>query len=332
MTGRPTIDELRTRIDSAIERYLGERRAAVGEAIDLIDEIDRVVTSGGKRLRPMLCYWGFRAGGGDDDQRIVRAAVGFELLHTFAIVHDDIMDSSTERRGHPTSFARMGMERALLTGDLALVLADGAVGGSGFPPEVLGPALASYGEMQQRVIAGQYLDIAATEVDELEARRIATLKSGSYSIEGPLVVGALLAGPDEAVVSALHAAGSAVGEAFQLRDDVLGMFGDPAVTGKSADADIRDGKRHYLYAATRARLPDDDRDRFEARWGASDLSADEIAWLREAVDSSGARGAAEELIEGLHSRALKELAGADIPAEARSALEELFGAAIDRRA
>lgn len=325
-------DELRARIDSAIERYLAERRAAIPEATDLIDEIERVLTAGGKRVRPLLCYWGFRAGGGNDDQRIVRAAIAFELLHTFAIVHDDIIDSSPERRGHPTSFAQLGMERALLAGDLALVLADGALQGSGFPTEVLGPALTSYGEMQQRVISGQDLDVVKIEVDEPQARRIARLKSGSYSIEGPLVVGALLAGTDEAIVDALRAAGSAAGEAFQLRDDVLGMFGDPVITGKSADADIRDGKHHHLYAATRQRLSGDDRERFLTRWGANDLTADEVAWLRAAVDSSGARAATEGVIEELHARALKELAGADIPAEARSALEELFDAAIDRRA
>jgi geranylgeranyl diphosphate synthase type I len=328
-TGDP--EELRGRIDAALGTFIAERRVELAEAGDLLDEIERVVAAGGKRLRPTFCYWGYRAAGGEEDPRIVRAAITFELLHTFALVHDDIMDSSAERRGEPTSFAQLGLERALLVGDLALVLADSALLRSGFDAEVVNRAYGSYAAMQQQVIAGQYLDVAAFEgIDTSTARRIAWLKSGSYSIEGPLVVGALLAGANDELGATLRRVGGSAGEAFQLRDDVLGLFGDPATTGKSIEADIRDGKKNILYAMTVERVPATERDRFVARWGAEGLETDEIESLRALVESSGARAATEELIRELTSNAIAELDRAPIADEARGALSELIGATVDR--
>lgn len=327
----PSPERLRGDIDRALRAYLAARRVETPEISELLEELERVVAAGGKRLRPMFCYWGYRAATGEDGDAIVRAAISFELLHTFALIHDDIMDSSTERRGHPTSFALLGLEQALLAGDLALVLADAALWEAGFQPGIVGRAYESYSVMQQQVIAGQYLDVAATDaMDVPAARRVARLKSGSYSVEGPLVVGAALAAAPEATTAALRRFGSAAGEAFQLRDDLLGLFGDPSVTGKSADADVIDGKRNFLYAATAERAGADDRARFVARWGAPGIDPDEIAWLRNLVESSGARAEAERLVHELHDAALTALGAASLPQDARAALADLLAAAIDR--
>lgn len=319
-------------IDERIRAFLQERRTAVGEAGELIAEIERVVVAGGKRLRPAFCYWGFRAAGGPDCEEIVRLTTAFELLHTFAIVHDDIMDSADERRGQPTTVASLGMERALLVGDLALVLADSAFWGSGFSPQTLCTAFAEFTEMREQVIAGQFMDLEAhgMAIDETHARRIAVLKSGSYSIEHPLSIGARLADPDVALLDALRRFGRPLGEAFQLVDDVLGVFGDQAATGKPVDSDIREGKRNVLFAKTVELLDGSDERFFQERWGQPDLSGDEVSKLRSLIESSGARRATETLIAELEVAAGEALKEAPVAPEARGPLEELMKSAITR--
>lgn len=299
----------------------------------LIDEIARVVEAGGKRLRPAFCYWGYRAGSGEHGDEIVAIAASFELLHTFAIVHDDIMDSATHRRGIPSTVARLGPAQALLVGDLALVLADAAFWSSGFPPDILRDAFAHFTTMREEVIAGQHLDIAASgrEVDEAQARRIARLKSGSYSIEHPLAIGARLAGAPKHVLEGLSHFGRPLGEAFQLRDDLLGLFGDPATTGKPDDSDIREGKRHVPFALALARAGDDDRAELLALWGGGDaLGTDDVERLRRLVEDSGARAATEALVAELSQEAATTLETIEMPPEARAALEELIAAAVTR--
>jgi geranylgeranyl diphosphate synthase type I len=320
-------------VDERIRAFLGERRTAIPEATALIDEIERVVSAGGKRIRPAFCYWGYRAAGGPDRPEIVRLTIAFELLHTFAIVHDDIMDSADERRGQPTTVALMGMERALLVGDLALVLADSAFWASGFSPETLCTAFAEFTEMREQVIAGQYMDLEAHDIaiDEAHARRIANLKSGSYSIEDPLLIGARLADPDEVLLDALSAFGRPLGEAFQLVDDLLGVFGDKVATGKPVDSDIREGKHNVLFAKTVELLEGDDASFFTQRWGGgSDLSDDDVVKLRSLIDVSGARSETQALIDDLAADAAKALEEAPVAPVARAALEELMGSVITR--
>ena len=320
-------------IDERIRAFLHERRSAVPEAAALIDEIDRVVSAGGKRIRPAFCYWGYRAAGGPDRPEIFRLTTAFELLHTFAIVHDDIMDSADERRGKPTTVALMGMERALLVGDLALVLADSAFWASGFSPEILCTAFAEFTEMREQVIAGQYMDLEAHNIaiDEPHARRIANLKSGSYSIEHPLLIGARLADPDASLLDALRAFGRPLGEAFQLVDDLLGVFGDQAATGKPVDSDIREGKHNVLFAKTVELLDGPDAAFFTQRWGGgADLSNENVARLRSLIDSSGARSQTQSLIDELARDAAAALEVAPVPPEARAALEDLMRSVIVR--
>ena len=324
---------LSTLVDECIHLFLKERRAAVPEAALLIDEIERVVLAGGKRLRPAFCYWGYRSAGGPDGEEILRLTTAFELLHTFAIVHDDIMDRSSERRGQPTTWQTMGIERALLVGDLALVLADAAFWGSGFTPDQLCSAFAEFTTMREQVIAGQHMDLEAhnSTITESAARAIAILKSGSYSIEHPLLIGARLAGAPGPAIEALRGFGRPLGEAFQLVDDILGVFGDPAVTGKPIDSDIREGKRNVLFAKTLDALEESDRDFFLANWGAGDdLPGPDVDRLRDLIEASGARAATEQLVASLADDAAAALAGAPITEEGRSALEDLMGAAITR--
>ncbi len=330
----PSVDGLTRSIDDELRRFLESKSRTLPEATPMVDEIGRLVAAGGKRLRPQFCYWGFRASGGSHSASIVAASAALELLHTFAIVHDDIMDRSAERRGLPTTFALLGTDIALLVGDLALVLADAALMESGFDAESLSRAWDPYSRMRQQVIAGQYLDLVASVGEEMalqDARKIAVLKSGRYSIEEPLVIGAALMGASEATIGRLHAFGAPLGEAFQLRDDLLGTFGDPERIGKPVDSDIREGKRHVLYAYALEGLEGEDRSAFIAAWGKGDtLSDPQVETLRDALVRSGARTKTEELLDQLTRRALGALEAAQVDPESHAALTDLAHRATDR--
>ena len=328
----PSFDDLRDQVDARLEAFLGERSTALPEAGDLIASIRRVIEAGGKRLRPAFCYWGYRAAGGGHGTEIVSVAAALELLHTFAIVHDDIMDAAPKRRGRPTVVAQHGIEEALLVGDLALVLADELFMSSGFAPDAIARGFRCYSRMRQEVIAGQYLDLKATrdpEIDEATARRIAVLKSGRYSVEEPLAIGATLAGADKGFLGALSAFAAPLGEAFQLRDDLLGTFGAAAETGKPTDSDIRQGKRNIVFARTIAGLQGDERAWFVSRWGAGDLTEVEVERLRSLADA-GARRPIETLLHELKHSATTTLGALDCEHDARAALGELQALAIDR--
>ncbi|HEX2049813.1 MAG TPA: polyprenyl synthetase family protein [Actinomycetota bacterium] len=330
----PSLDALRAAIDLELARFLDERRAALPDAGVLLDEIDRLVRAGGKRLRPSFCYWGYRAAGRPHGDAIVRAASSLELLHTFAIVHDDVMDAADERRGEPTVHVVHDVNVALLVGDLALVLADALFVGAGFAPGRVTDAFDAYSRMRQEVIAGQYLDLVAaarSDVSEDEARWIAVLKSGRYTVEEPLAIGAALAGAAPPTRAALGRFGEPLGEAFQLRDDLLGTFGERSSVGKPVDSDIREGKRHLLYAKTVALLDGRERDWFVRRWGAGDdLGDDDVARLRALIERSGARRDTEALLAAQTGAACAALDDAPVADGARAALLELARSATAR--
>ena len=331
----PTIEELRVEVDRTISADLERRAAALPEARLLIEEMWRLTAAGGKRLRPAFCYWGHRAAGGAHGPEIVRAASSLELLHTFAIVHDDIMDAADERRGEEAVHARHGVGVGILVGDLALVLADDAFMGAGFAPEPTARAFEAYSRMRQEVIAGQYLDLAyaaRTDISVAEARRVAVLKSGRYSIEEPLAIGAALAGAPDDFLERLAAFGGPLGEAFQLRDDLLGTFGDRSSVGKPVDSDIIEGKRNVLYAFAAAALAGAEGDFLRSRWGGDALTGEEVSRLRDLVESSGARAATERLLDARVDDALARLEDLRVGDEERAALEELVFLATARRA
>jgi len=232
---RPDLDTLRTRFDAALGSFLAGVRAEMAalapDALLPIDEVIRLVGAGGKRLRPVFCYWGYRAAGGVDGERIEQAAAALELLHTMALIHDDLMDRSPERRGAPSSAIqlteqarrrgspdpeRAGASLALLAGDLAAVLADRLLLDSGFPPDRLVGALDRYHRMRIDMALGQGMDVTGAD---LEPATAAALKGGSYTVEGPLGIGAALAGGGGSVAAALAAYGAPLGLAFQLLDD-----------------------------------------------------------------------------------------------------------------
>jgi geranylgeranyl diphosphate synthase, type I len=328
-----SLAELRAEVNETLISFLALRRSASDEGAPMIDEIERLIRAGGKRLRPAFCFWGYRSAGGRDDDSILRCAASLELLHTFAVVHDDIMDAAEERRGEPAVHVKHGQSVAILVGDLALVLADDLFMTCGFGRAEITRAFTVYSDMKQQVIAGQFLDVTSAgepAITQERARLIATMKSGGYSVEKPLLVGATLGNASSGLLESLCAFGQPLGEAFQLRDDLLGVFGDPAHVGKPVGADIREGKRNLLFAKTLESLDVEERRDFSARWGRDRLTEGEVEALRGVVEASGARTGMEMLIGDLRRQAQRALETASIPEEARAALGELTTAAIDR--
>ncbi len=345
------------RIDRRLRAFLEEERArwtAINpDLADPFEALEVAVLAGGKRLRPAFCYLGWLSAGGapDDPGPADDLGAAFELLQAFALVHDDVMDDADLRRGHPTThvaFAErhaaegwrgdgrlFGQGMAILVGDLAYVYA-----GSIMAPMPAGTRL-RWREMQLELMAGQYLDLvsaASAEVDGDRAREIARLKTGRYTIEQPLLLGASLArgetslppGPS-ALDEVLVGYGSSLGMAFQLRDDVLGAFGDPEVTGKPVGDDLRTGKATLLLSRA-LDLADAPQREVLAGVGRLDLDDDEIAVLQEALRASGALASVEEEITALAHRAIRVVADAGLPAPAAAGLTDLVDLVAYRQA
>jgi geranylgeranyl diphosphate synthase, type I len=303
----------------------------------------RFVLSGGKRLRPAFCHWAYvGAGGGPTDDLVIDTGAAFELLHAFALVHDDVMDGSDTRRGDPTihlefhrrhatsgwrgESRRFGEGVAILVGDLADVFADRLL--SRAPDE----AFAVWNELKIELNVGQYLDVLGTArpgTDLATAHRIARYKSGKYTIERPLHVGAALFGRYDELRDDLSAYGSPLGEAFQLRDDILGVFGDTTRTGKPVGDDLREGKPTPLLATAVQRATGDDAALLD-RVGAPDLADDEVRALQDVLVRTGAKAHIDTTIDSLTEEAMSALEQSSLAPAAVVALGELARYVADR--
>jgi len=251
----PALGAVRERVDEELAVFLAERRAELAAmdpgAVALVDEVLRLLAAGGKRIRPALCFWSHLAAGGRDRAHIVRAAAALELLHTFAIVHDDVMDRTDERRGVASThswFAHSapagsdpnayGTSIAILVGDLAAVFAERLLRTCGAPAEPLGLALGRFDRMREEMAAGQFLDVLDRDRGPASSR-VAALKTGSYTAEGPVLIGTALAAAGPAVEGPLRVYARLVGEAFQLRDDVLDGDAGPEAVARVNDLAAR---------------------------------------------------------------------------------------------
>ena len=359
---QPFVEEISQRLD----KFVADRRAEASdlgeEALSLVDHATASL-QGGKRLRARFCWWGWRGvaertGAPESDaMAVVGVAASLEIFQAAALVHDDLIDNSDTRRGRPSAHRALeaghrasgwagdadayGRAASVLLGDLLVAWSDDLFEESLalLPPAAARAARAEYARMRRDVTMGQYLDIAeesawSTAGDDPDARRalrIASYKSARYSVQQPLVIGAALAGADEPQLQAMRDFGHPIGMAFQLRDDVLGVFGDAAETGKPAGDDLREGKRTALVAFARASATSEDRARIDALLGDAMMRDEDLAWLRDRIEET-ALGRVETLIADYADDAEKALASAPLGADAAAELRALARAAVDRRA
>ncbi|HKA68809.1 MAG TPA: polyprenyl synthetase family protein [Actinomycetes bacterium] len=347
-------DGLRDRIDAALDQFVAAQQVvldAIGAELEpVLRALRDLIHNGGKRLRPAFCYWGWRGAGELDGTEIVTAAAALELLQAGALVHDDYIDESDTRRGRPAAHRRFaalhrsegwrgdpdafGAATAIILGDLCLSWCDEMFEQSGLPPAALFRAKPVFQLMRTEVMAGQYLDVLGQHRGGLgleNALRVVRYKSAKYTIERPLQVGGLLAGADAGRLATYTGYGLPLGEAFQVRDDILGVFGDPAETGKPAGDDLREGKQTVLVALAYRRADGPAREALDRSLGDRSLGPDGIERLREILIRTGAVAAAERMIEMRTEQALAALDGGGIEPEATEALRGLAVAATTRR-
>ncbi|MFH9674249.1 polyprenyl synthetase family protein [Streptomyces sp. NPDC017405] len=340
---RPAIDDL-------LSEFLTQKeRSAPVPGQSALIRILRDFISGGKRVRPLLCVTGWIAAGGRGDiTQAVRLAASIELAHTCALIHDDIMDASDSRRGRPTihrsladrhHVARMaqqyGLGGAILLGDLALVWSDELLHTTLMPEAHRARVLHCVDLARSELIAGQHLDLLTTGKLHASLETMLSViryKTAKYTIERPLQVGAALAGAGPEVMNACTAFGIPLGEAFQLRDDVLGVFGDPDRMGKSRLDDLREGKSTSLIVHALRVCGPAQADRLHALLGDPDLGEREAAEIRSILTGTGARRAVEHMIEERYRQALDSLTVAPFPSSAIRTLEDVAEAVVHRTA
>ncbi len=347
------VADLRARVGSALDAFVAVRLdelAGLGEDVAPLAAAVTDLLAGGKRLRPAFCYWAWRGAGGADSPEAIAAATSLELLQACALIHDDVMDGSDTRRGLPSAHRRFaalhsesdwlgsadafGVGSAILLGDLCLSWADQMLLSSGLPWADLQRGKPVYDEMRTELMAGQYLDLLeqARGGGSVErALRVVRYKSAKYTIERPLQLGATLAGADAELVAGYSAYGLPLGEAFQLRDDVLGVFGDPALTGKPAGDDLREGKRTVLVAEALARASSAQAQLLNDGLGDADLDPARVEAMRQVIVDTGALSAVEDLIGSLRADSLAALDSMALDAATDDVLRRLVDAATSRK-
>ncbi|MFF2195884.1 polyprenyl synthetase family protein [Streptomyces sp. NPDC058157] len=346
------VQDVRCRVDAMLEAFLDRKSRSGADGHlppEIVSALRDFLAAGGKRLRPVLCVYGWRAAGAATcPDPVIQVAAALEMFHAFALIHDDLMDHTDTRRGRPTvhrvlathharrgrrAAEELGAGGALLIGDLALTWSDELLHTAGLAPEHLGALFPPLDQMRTEVMCGQYLDLTSTgqpSTDVEHALRIARYKTAKYTIERPLLIGATLAGADEDLLSKLSAFALPLGEAFQLRDDLLGAFGLPAQTGKPALDDLSEGKHTALVAialksadAIQARV-------LRSLYGNDQLDEQGAATLREVLKATGAEQAVEDMIRARHEQALAALGDTPIPRPVRDRLEVLAHKALWR--
>jgi geranylgeranyl diphosphate synthase, type I len=305
-----------------------EQLEAVGSDLRPLFDAARTALTGGKRLRPAFAYWGWRAAGGNPGKAepVLVAGAAIELVHASALTHDDVMDDSATRRGRPSahdeftrlrradvsaqSAARFGHSAAILLGDLLLSWSDELLGSSGIAPKALARGRVYFDQLRTEVVAGQYLDVLAQTSDRssaADAMRVIRYKSAKYTIERPLQFGAAIGNADARLLGALSSYGVPLGEAFQLRDDVLGIFGEEQLTGKPSGDDIREGKRTLLLARAYDKADPRQREVLRSNVGHAEIDDEGIAAVQAVIRDTGALAAVETVIAELTSASLSAL-------------------------
>ncbi|MFI8952207.1 polyprenyl synthetase family protein [Streptomyces sp. NPDC053750] len=338
----------KARIDEVLHQFItqeADQFAAVDPLLSPVAAQVEAAVADGKRLRAAFCYWGWRAVGQPDSAALVRAAASLELVHAAAVVHDDLIDDSPLRHGRPTTHVALrgavrGRPRAdaaarslaMLVGDLLMAMAGQLFATSGLPAAYLARARPLWSVMARELVAGECLEILRTGAgpDTEASLKVIRYKTAKYTVEQPLLMGGFLAGAGGRLREGYTAYGLPLGEAFQLRDDLLGLFGDPERTGKANADDVRGQRPTALLAETWRLAADDDRDRLRALLGRRRPNAEALDAVREVMRRLKAPDRIERMISARVEEALGALHELDVPAHAAGALASLAQSAADR--
>jgi geranylgeranyl diphosphate synthase type I len=328
-------------VDVRLGEFLEQRIAG---ATELGPEVREMVAAlcdlsrrGGKRLRPALLVAGYRAASRRESSAALDAGVALELLQSYFLIHDDWMDGDLVRRGGPSVHAILsrslrdahkGAASAILAGDYAAALALDVLARIRLPRATSTAVFAAFAEMQLSAVAGQQIDLVG-KAQDIEAAYV--LKTGSYTVYGPLRIGAILAGGSSRLISKLERLSRPLGVGFQLRDDLLSAFGDPKQTGKPLGNDLKAGKRTLLLAEALRRTRGKERVALSSVVGNARAKESAVKTALGVMDSCGARAWVESRVAELASEARKEL-GAGITPEGNALLEGAISALTERRA
>jgi geranylgeranyl diphosphate synthase type I len=353
---KAALQEIRDAVEIELASFLSQQARFLETISSDLAPVSQALSSflldSGKRLRPLFAYSGYVSAGAELTPPIVKAIASLELLQACALIHDDLMDGSDTRRGKPSihrHFESMhvqeelegfapayGLAAAVLLGDLALVWSNQMLNESGLSSRAYNQTLPIHDEMRVELMAGQFLDIfeqTQKTTDLNRSMKVARYKSGKYTIERPLHIGAVLSerqSPE--LLTELSNYGLPLGEAFQYRDDLLGVFGDSTLTGKPAGDDLREGKRTVLIALTDLASTESMRKEIKKYFGSPNLDADGIAILQEIIISTGAKEKLESMIERLTDQALRCAESEIIDESAHPLLLELAKIATKRSA
>jgi geranylgeranyl diphosphate synthase type I len=340
------IEAITNQINLVLREQVQELTNQINEIDDQLNVVSTTLSdylAEGKRFRALFATLGYLGANGKLSPEIFKAVSSLELLQASALIHDDLMDESDTRRGKASvhkQFAlrhgeKFGASAALLIGNLALIWSEQVLQQSAFDKSRLMEVNEVFSAMRNELMAGQFLDIFEQTQPEFSIERslkIARYKSGKYSVERPLHFGAALSSPSDLqyYYTVYSEFGLPLGEAFQLRDDLLGIFGDPKVTGKPAGDDLREGKKTALIAYAFERGSDAVRDLIQTKLG-TPLNHLEIEQLINAIDETGAVTHIENLIEKLSEIALDSLSQSKVAPEARKMLEQMVDMVTNRK-
>lgn len=311
------LSEIRSAVNTRLETYLAEKHAEAQEispaSLELVDAIAALTMRGGKRLRAGILAAGYRAFSPDGDlKHTVDAAAAMELLQSYLLIHDDWMDGDEERRGGPSAHvalaqqhadAHLGASVAILAGDLASAYAWELFVHAPFPKARQQTSFQTFLTIHKEVFFGQHLDLVGSK----DVPRVHRLKTGSYTVRGPLLLGALLADAPPERLDALGAFADPLGLAFQIRDDLLGTFGATEQTGKPAGNDIRAGKQTALMAEAERSLKQEEQALLFAAWGKRDASQDTIQRAIDVLIASGVKHKVEAQLDEQTEASLRAL-------------------------
>tara|TARA_Y100000310_G_scaffold342459_1_gene445802 strand:+ start:1790 stop:2851 length:1062 start_codon:yes stop_codon:yes gene_type:complete len=351
MDTKETLKRYKRDIDSELRRFFDSRINRVesidSSASELINNLKDFTMNGGKRIRPILLIFGYKAVGGIDEKEIIKASLCVELMQSFLLIHDDIIDDDDLRRGNPTvhkvyenmykrapvDSKKLGRDMGIITGDIVSVLGSEAIMNTDFPPELKVKALDKFNRVIINTCFGQMLDVlseTSTDIKEEDIAKIHKLKSAIYTIEGPLHIGAILGEANENQLNVLTEFAISLGQAFQLQDDILGMFGTAETTGKQVGNDLREGKKTLLIKKALDKANNKDKKVIMKCLGNKNILKKDIEKVKEIIVKTGSLDYSKELAKEMVMEAKSCLVNGDFKKEGKDFLLGLADYVVER--